>query len=148
MAKKWSEVEQSEGYQSLHEDDQFNAKRQYFDQIVAPQLEGDDIGLAKSQFFQYDPADSGMKNSEYDDLITETAIKNDIPTHLFHKQLRQESGLDPTVTSKAGAVGIGQFMPGTAKEMGITDRTDPVQSIKGAAKYLKKMYKQIGRAHV
>ena len=40
--------------------------------------------------------------------------------------------------SSAGAIGIAWIMPATAKELGI-DPHDPVQSIKGAAKYLRQL---------
>lgn len=43
---------------------------------------------------------------------------------------------DPNSLSPKGAVGLMQLMPGAAKDMGVTDRTDPVQSIQGGTKYL------------
>jgi len=51
---------------------------------------------------------------------------------------------DPTATSPKGAQGVMQFMPATAKEMGITDPTDPVQSIDGAARYMRKLFDAYG----
>lgn len=46
----------------------------------------------------------------------------------------------PTAVSPKGAQGVMQFMPGTAKEMGLADRTDPLASIDAGARYLKKLY--------
>jgi cell wall-associated NlpC family hydrolase len=48
-----------------------------------------------------------------------------------------ESGFDPSARSKAGAVGLVQLMPRTAQGLGVTDRTDPAQSLRGGATYLK-----------
>ena len=49
-----------------------------------------------------------------------------------------ESGGDPYAVSKAGAKGLFQFMPGTAKDMGLngSDVYDPKKSAEAAAKYL------------
>ena len=47
-------------------------------------------------------------------------------------------------TSSAGARGVMQLMPDTAKLMGVTDITDPAQNIYGGVKYLAALYKQFG----
>ena len=58
-----------------------------------------------------------------------------------------ESTCRPTVCSPAGACGIMQHLAGTAKDMGITNRSDPVQSIEGGARYMHWLYGQWCRAH-
>ena len=61
-----------------------------------------------------------------------------------------ESGCTYTAVSKVGATGMWQFMPATAREMGLEvserrdQRTDPVESTRAAAKYLKGLYKGFG----
>lgn len=67
-----------------------------------------------------------------------------IPPDLFWAQLMQESGYDPKVCSHVGACGLGQFMPATAKAMGLHDRTDPWESIHKAAKYMLLQHKRTG----
>jgi pSer/pThr/pTyr-binding forkhead associated (FHA) protein/soluble lytic murein transglycosylase-like protein len=58
----------------------------------------------------------------------------------------QESRFDPHARSRAGAVGLWQFMPATAREYGLRvdrsqdDRLDPARSTAAAARYLKKLY--------
>jgi membrane-bound lytic murein transglycosylase F len=49
----------------------------------------------------------------------------------------QESRFKPKATSWAKAKGLMQIMPETAKELGVTDRRDPKQSIRGGTEYLK-----------
>ncbi len=57
---------------------------------------------------------------------------------LLKAMAKQESRGDPRAISKAGALGLMQIMPDTAKTLGVKDPFDPVQSIFGAAKYMSK----------
>ena len=57
-----------------------------------------------------------------------------------------ESSCRPDVCSPAGACGIMQILKGTADDLGVADRMDPRQSIKGGAKYMDWLYGQ-WRAH-
>lgn len=53
--------------------------------------------------------------------------------------ISHESNWNPNAVSDAGAQGLGQIMPKTQKEVGVTKPFDPVDNIRGAAKYLRKM---------
>lgn len=61
-----------------------------------------------------------------------------------------ESSLNPNAISPAGAIGLWQFMPGTARGMGLSfnsvvdERRDPNKSADAAARYLAKLYSQFG----
>jgi hypothetical protein len=77
------------------------------------------------------------KAAPYMDAVQAAAKKHGVDPALLAGLIEHESGWNPNAKSKAGAVGLGQFMPETAKRFGITDRTDPNQSIDGAAAYLK-----------
>lgn len=85
----------------------------------------------------------------YFPMIEAEFIKAGIPIELRTLAFI-ESGLDPLARSKAGAVGIWQFMPETGKAYGleinsmVDERCDPVLSTRAAAKYLKSMYQQYG----
>jgi len=65
---------------------------------------------------------------------------------LLKAMARQESGGNVRAVSKAGAQGLMQIMPDTAKGLGITDPNDPVQSIWGAAKYMNRALDKEGSA--
>jgi hypothetical protein len=58
--------------------------------------------------------------------------------------IAQESGGQPRVVSKAGAIGLGQLMPATARGLGVTDPYNPEQNIKGTVKYLAQQLKTFG----
>jgi soluble lytic murein transglycosylase-like protein len=76
--------------------------------------------------------------------ITAAAQRNGIDPALLAGLVRQESNFDPTVGSPAGARGLTQLMPGTAAALGVTDVTDPQQSLEGGAKYLKQQLDAFG----
>jgi hypothetical protein len=71
------------------------------------------------------------------------AQKKGIPPDLFLRMIGQESGFDQSAVSPKGASGVGQLMPGTAKELGV-DASDPYQNIEGSARYLAQQYAKFG----
>ena len=68
-------------------------------------------------------------------LTVRAARRNGLPPEFLGATLLQESAYDPRAFSSAGAIGIGQFMPGTAADNGV-DPTDPQSAIAGAARLL------------
>jgi hypothetical protein len=55
-----------------------------------------------------------------------------------------ESGFDPRAVSPKGALGLMQLMPGTARELGVSDPFDPAQSVRGGARYLRRLLDRFG----
>jgi soluble lytic murein transglycosylase-like protein len=76
--------------------------------------------------------------------ITAAAQRHGIDPALLAGLVRQESNFDPNAGSPAGARGLTQLMPGTAAGLGVTDVTDPLQSLDGGAKYLKQQLDAFG----
>ena len=56
---------------------------------------------------------------------------------LLHAMIMAESSYDPAAMSPAGAVGLMQLMPETAKRFGVRDIHDPEQNVYGGARYMK-----------
>lgn len=61
----------------------------------------------------------------------------------FAALVKQESGFNPKAIGPKGAIGLGQLMPGTAKELGV-DPHDPAQNLDGAARYLLAQLSEFG----
>ena len=76
-------------------------------------------------------------------IAGEIAEANDIPPALFVALIEAESGFDVDAISVKGAVGLTQLMPATAEELGV-DPEDPVQNMRGGARYLAVQYKRFG----
>ncbi|MGF9762717.1 lytic transglycosylase domain-containing protein [Microvirga sp. 0TCS3.31] len=77
-------------------------------------------------------------------LIEGAARVQKIPRDLLTRLIWQESSFRPQVVSPAGAQGIAQFMPGTAKERGLVDPFDPEQAIPKAAEFIAHLAQQFG----
>ncbi|MET0941129.1 MAG: lytic transglycosylase domain-containing protein [Mesorhizobium sp.] len=82
-------------------------------------------------------------------LIEVHADNHQLPRDFFARLIWKESRFDPNAESPAGAEGIAQFMPGTAKLRGLADPFDVEQAIPASAKYLgelKRGYGNLGLA--
>jgi membrane-bound lytic murein transglycosylase F len=80
---------------------------------------------------------SSGKISPYDDLFKEFGEKVGIDWRLLASQAYQESQFRPKVASWAGAKGLMQLMPATARRFGAKDPSDPRQSVKAGVNYLE-----------
>lgn len=76
-------------------------------------------------------------------VVTAAAQKYNVPAPVLASLLQQESGYNTHAVSSAGAQGIAQFMPGTAKSYGINP-FNPNQAIDAAAHYLRNSMDQFG----
>ena len=79
---------------------------------------------------------------KYEDIVIQEATRQGVDPRLAVHVLYKETGnlKDPeNARSKAGALGVMQLMPGTAKELGVNP-LDPMENIQGGISYLKKMY--------
>jgi len=70
------------------------------------------------------------------DLIATAARQEKIPPGLLSAVVEVESGFQPRAVSRAGARGLTQLMPGTARSLGVTNSFDPWQNLVGGARFL------------
>jgi hypothetical protein len=82
--------------------------------------------------------------TRFHDPIAAAALRWNVPMELLAAQLYAESGFNPFAESPAGARGIAQFMPGTAREYGLTDPHDPVASIDAQAHLMSDLLRRFG----
>jgi len=76
--------------------------------------------------------------------IHKAARKYNLPAGLLRGVIRAESNFQVKAVSHAGAQGLMQLMPGTAKELGVDNPFDIEQNIDGGARYLRKMLDSFG----
>lgn len=88
----------------------------------------------------------GLKfnDQRLDTYAEQAAVNNGVPPSILLGIKNAGEKSNSNQVSPKGAAGVMQFMESTAKEVGIKDRTDPVQSIDGAARYLKQLYDAYG----
>ena len=77
-------------------------------------------------------------------LIEGAATLHRLPVDFFTRLIWQESSFRPGATSRAGAQGVAQFMPGTAHERGLADPFDPEQAIPKSAALLSELRARFG----
>lgn len=76
--------------------------------------------------------------------VTRARLDRDTFVDLFTSMIHRESNFNPSAISPAGAKGLGQLMPATAKELGVCDAFSARQNLDGAARYLTSMLDRFG----
>jgi len=94
----------------------------------APQFGGRVVGA-------FYPAD----RSAFADVIQANAARWNVDPALVNAVIANESGFDPQATSKVGAMGLMQLMPGTAEGLGVGNAYDPAQNVAGGVRYLRSL---------
>lgn len=82
------------------------------------------------------PATKVEAERPYAAAIDAAARTYGVSPDLLDAVARSESGYDPKIVSPAGAIGVMQLMPATARSLGV-DPWDPAQNIMGGAAYLR-----------
>lgn len=87
-------------------------------------------------------SDKALANRKlYSAIINDAAKKVKLRPELLHAVVMVESRYNPNALSEAGAKGLMQLMPQTAKRYGVINRSDPRQNVNGGAKYLSDLLK-------
>ena len=113
------------------------------------------IGKPKTPGFEFDgalkpfdPHSPGVNikafeaSPEMRTKIETAAQANNVDPNLLDALISAESSYDPGARSRAGAMGLSQLMPDTARSLGVTDPFDATQSLHGGAKYLRRLLDQ------
>jgi len=92
----------------------------------------------ESDFF----SQAGGKISRYDTLVKRFADTLNWDWRFLSSLIYQESQFDPNARSWAKARGLMQLMPATARELGVRNRRDPLQNLRGGTAYLEELYER------
>jgi soluble lytic murein transglycosylase-like protein len=81
----------------------------------------------------------GGGEQDYAGAINEAARQWKLDPALLKAVVKQESGFNPSAVSGAGAMGLMQLMPDTARELGVNNPMDARENLMGGARYLSSM---------
>ena len=87
---------------------------------------------------------SSLPDGPLSDIVTRAASTYQVDSNLIAAVIRAESGGNPKATSPKGAMGLMQLMPGTARDLGVSDAYDPKQNVMAGTKYLKGLLERYG----
>jgi soluble lytic murein transglycosylase-like protein len=80
----------------------------------------------------------------YEAPIARAASRFNVSASLLAAQIYVESGFNPFAVSPAGARGIAQFMPGTARAYGLQNPFDPAAAIQAQARLMRDLLRRFG----
>ncbi len=99
-------------------------------------------GCSGGGFLPFGQGPHSMAQQRLDTIVSQQAKANHVDPNLVKAVIRVESGGDPSAVSTAGAMGLMQLMPGTARAYGVADPWDPEQNVAGGAKHLSDLLRE------
>ena len=93
-------------------------------------------------------AASNFRRAAYLPHVYAAEAQYGLPTGLLDALIWTESRYNPFAVSGAGAAGLGQLMPRTARELGVANRFDARANLRAAARYLRQMLDKFGMVHL
>ena len=86
----------------------------------------------------------GFVPQRFAPILRDAAQRWNVSAKLLAAQLYAESGFNPFAVSEAGARGIAQFMPATARAFGLENPFDPAQAIHAQARFMRDLLRRFG----
>ena len=115
-------------------------------QAVRQQGEGADSRVSSRDNAFRNVLQNGISGAaqDRDAILEEAAARYSLASNLIRAVAKAESDFNPRAVSHAGAMGVMQLMPGTARSLGVSDPYDARQNIMGGARYLKENLDRFG----
>lgn len=114
---------------------------------AAPALRG---SIGSSELVPANPMSEGYRLGaqqpppELRSMMEQAALEAGISPDLLEALVAIESGFNVRAVSPKGAQGLTQLMPATARSLGVSDPFDPLQNLRGGARYLAQMLARFG----
>jgi soluble lytic murein transglycosylase-like protein len=110
-----------------------------FTRVLAP-VAAKTVAAEAEEFIPADIPSSGDRNLDL--IILHAGERNGVDPRLIHAVIWQESKYKPEAVSQAGAQGLMQLMPATAKRFNCADRNDPEANVEAGTSYLRWLLKR------
>jgi soluble lytic murein transglycosylase-like protein len=118
--------------EKLKPQETFETQKPIATKVLKGKVIKDDFSKLPDDFEEFIEQTAKELSSEYD-------VK--IDSNLVRSVIKQESGFNPNAKSHAGAQGLMQLMPTTAKSLGVFNSSNPYQNVRGGITYLAKQLK-------
>ncbi len=104
--------------------------------VVAPRVIPEKL-ISSSSEPEPDSQNATAQSATVNKLVASIARKHDVEPSLVDSVIRVESNYNPNAVSSAGAMGLMQLIPSTARRFGVNNTFRPEQNIEGGVRYLK-----------
>lgn len=85
-----------------------------------------------------------LTRAEFCTTLAASAEKHNVPVPLFANLIWQESRFRPQAVSPVGALGVAQFMPAVAQEVGLKNPFNPLEALPAAARFFRGLVERFG----
>lgn len=110
-----------------------------FAEPLPPRIDAEPAAASAPKAASAPPAAPLTRREQLALLVSAAAATHGLPEELLTAVIEVESNFNASAVSPAGAVGLMQLMPRTARYLGVENAHDPASNIDGGARYLKKL---------